>query len=166
MTDSFLIYVFSTNPICKIYVCFDLQNWQDNFRIVLTCKSTKNRSPNYGLIENNSDLLVRSAFSKSSFYLHVPPRFSDLPPALRSSGFVGKNHADVGLCRRYEGGLSNFVTSETQFLHRAVRNLRYHSSEKIGNLLNIVSICAIDHISKQVCIKITVFKFSQFSSKQ
>ena len=89
-------YVFSTNPICKIYVCFDLQNWQDNFRLVLTCKSTKNRSPNYGLIENNGDLLVRSAFSKSSFYLHVPPRFSDLPPALRSSGFVGKNP-----CRRW-----------------------------------------------------------------
>ena len=96
MTGSFLIYVFSTNPICKIYVCFDLQNWQDNFRLVLTCKSTKNRSPNYGLIENNGDLLVRSAFSKSSFYLHVPPRFSDLPPALRSSGFVGKNP-----CRRW-----------------------------------------------------------------
>ena len=51
-----------------------------------------------------------------------PPIFSDLPPALVSSGFVGKNHADVGLCRRYEGGLSNFVTSETQFLHSAMWN--------------------------------------------
>ena len=77
---------------------------------------------------------------------------TDFRTFLRHWGVVAsweKNHPDVGLCRRYEGGLSNFVTSGTQFLHSAIRN---NSSEKKGKKIKkrIFSVLEISWIFR-VC---------------